>query len=223
MDDKKGRELKQLQEQFEEEIDVISQNRKADEEKRQWEENQKELQRERELGEVKRRQENLKRLQLDAELCRRRDELFNYRFGEKFRLDCLQGIQIDDVTQLRIGVVGPPGSGKSCFINTCQQALKLTETRFVLDSTTDQEGRISVQEYLPEMFFHLVEIRGLFGEDPVNITEFRNMIFGKNQSVDEEIHGIIFVFKGNDPQLDVYHEHKELRTIIRGYQQNTGN
>ena len=52
-----------------------------------------------------------KSLQLEAELCRRRGELFWYKFGNKTRLDNFLGLQIEDVTQLRIGVSGPTGSG----------------------------------------------------------------------------------------------------------------
>lgn len=70
--------------------------------------------------EAKKREEERKRLEQERELCRRRGELFNYKFGNKTRLDNFRGLQIEDVTQLRIGVFGPTGSGKSCFINTCQ-------------------------------------------------------------------------------------------------------
>ncbi|KAL9963910.1 hypothetical protein ACROYT_G027465 [Oculina patagonica] len=78
--------MKRLQQQVDNKIRVLSEKRKANEENRQHEEHLREMQRT-ELEEEKRRQENLKRLQLEAELCRRRDELFNYRFREKTRLD----------------------------------------------------------------------------------------------------------------------------------------
>ena len=85
--------------------------------------------RERELAreEARKREEEVKRLQLENELCLRRAELFNYKFGNKTRLDSFLGLAIDDVTKLRIGVFGPTGSGKSCFINTCERAVRRTE------------------------------------------------------------------------------------------------
>ena len=238
-----GRETEWMQQQIEEEIRKLSEKRKADEEKRQHEENLTKMQREVEFKEVNRRKENLKRLQLEADLCRRRDELFNYRFGEKTRFDCLQGIQIDDITQLKIGVFGPTGSGKSCFIKTCERALRLTETRSSSDRTTGQTDTTSVQEYLPEMFFRLVEISGVLSKDSVNTVVLRNMMLGNPKPVDDrehevdagvtEIHrfpwleeklrGIIFVFKAKDPQLNIEGLREDMRRLISDIRHNHGN
>ncbi len=231
-----GRENKRLQQQIEEDVRILSEKRKAEEEKKQHEEHLREIQREMELKEVKRRQENLKRLQLEAELCRSRDKLFNYRLGEKTHLDCFQGIQIEDVTQLRIGVCGPSGSGKSSFINTCERALRQTEKGSAPDSTTGQADAISVQEYLPEMFFRLVEIRGLFSNDSVNSVVLKKMFWtpqpvndrehkadaGEKEihpfpCLEEKLHGIVFVLKVNDRQLNIQGQHDmwELISDIR--------
>ena len=176
-------------------------------------------QRQREIAE-----EEQKRLQLEAELCRRRDELFNYTFGNKTRLDNFLGLQIEDVTQLRIGVFGPTGSGKSCFINTCERTVRQTEKGTAPDSTTGQEGTITLQDYLSEMFFRLVDTRGFFHYNANETTEFENILTGKIQPGDyivrpvdgqataaqemyqkpefwQRLHGIIIVVKANDPRL----------------------
>ena len=172
----------------------------------------------------KRRGEKEKRLELEAELCRHRGQLYNYKFGDKTRLDNFQGLQIDDVTQLRIGVFGPTGSGKSCFINTCERVVRKTEKESAPDSTTGQEGRITLQDYLPEMFFHLIDTRGFFNYNANEAFGFQNILYGKIQpgdnialSVDghvneqetrqcpafgQRLHGIILVVKANDPRLN---------------------
>ena len=46
-----------------------------------------------------------------------------YQLGDKINLDSFLGLEIDDVTQLRIGVFGPAGSGKSSFINTVERVV----------------------------------------------------------------------------------------------------
>ncbi|PFX15719.1 uncharacterized protein LOC111343207 [Stylophora pistillata] len=196
---------------------------KAEEERRRRE--QLREQRESEIAEeeARREAEEQKRLELEAELCRRRDQLFNYKFGDKTRLDNFMGLNIEDVTQLRIGVFGPTGSGKSCFINTCERAVRETDRGSAPDSTTGQEGTITLQDYLPEMFFHLVDTRGFFNYNSNENIEFQNILFGKIQPGDnihrsnagesktqemhqcpefrQRMHGIIIVVKANDPRL----------------------
>ena len=183
-------------------------------------------QRQREIAEEeeRKRQEEQKRLQLEAELCRRRDELYNYKFGNKTRLDNFLGLEIEDVDQLRIGVFGPTGSGKSCFINTCERTVRQKEKGSVPDSTTGQEGTIILEDYLPEMFFRLVDTRGFFNYNANETVEFENILYGRlrpgdniirpsdNQASNaqemhqssafgQRMHGIIIVVKANDPRL----------------------
>ena len=197
---------------------------RQEEEARRREQNRQQLQREMAEEEARKREEEKKRLQLEAELCRCRDELFNYTFGNKTRLDNFLGLQIEDVTQLRIGVFGPTGSGKSCFINTCERTVRETEKGTAPDSTTGQEGTICLQDYLPEMFFHLVDTRGFFNYNANEAAEFENILTGKIQPGDhigrptdnqasaaqemhqkaefsQRMHGIILVVKANDPRL----------------------
>ena len=199
--------------------------REREEEKaRRREQYRQQLLREIAEEEARMREEEQKRLQLEAELCRRREELFNYTFGNKTRLDNFLGLQIEDVTQLRIGVFGPTGSGKSCFINTCERTVRQTEKGTAPDSTTGQEGTITLQDYLSEMFFRLVDTRGFFHYNANETTEFENILTGKIQPGDnivrprdgqataaqemyqkpefwQRLHGIIIVVKANDPRL----------------------
>ena len=193
------------------------------EEQRRREHLRQQRQKEFEEEEEIRKAEEQKRLELEAELCRRRDQLLNYKFGDKTRLDNFLGLQIDDVTQLRIGVFGPTGSGKSCFINTCERAVRQTEKGSAPDSTTGQEGTITLEDYLPEMFFHLVDTRGFFNYNSNENIEFQSILYGKLQPGDnivrpkdgenntqemhrcpkfgQKMHGIIIVVKANDPRL----------------------
>ena len=197
---------------------------KQEEEAKRREQFKQQLQREMAEDEARRKEEKQKSLQLEAELCRRRDELFNYKFGNKTRLDNFLGLQIEDVTQLRIGVFGPTGSGKSCFINTCERTVRQTEKGSAPDSTTGQEGTITLQDYLPEMFFHLVDTRGFFNYNANEVAEFENILTGRIQPGDnikrpkegeasaaqelqhntefgQRMHGIVIVVKANDPRL----------------------
>lgn len=212
-----------LQQKIEDELLTLSKKRKEDEKKRHDEEFLNERWTEREREAVKRRQENLKRLQLEVDLCRRRDELFNYRLGDKTRLDCFQHLQFGDVTHVRIGVFGPPGSGKSCFINTCERVLRLTNQGSAPVSTTKQE-------YLPEMTFRLVDSRGVWFSNMIE--ELKPDVDGKlkanagdkekrqNPWFSNELQGIILVFKANDPTLK--ERDNPMRHLIRDIQENTG-
>ena len=202
----------------------IEQEKRREEERRR-EEYQQQRQREVEQEEARKREEEEKRLRLENELCLRRAELFDYKFGNKIKLDSFKGLAIDDVTQLRIGVFGPTGSGKSCFINTCERAVRQTDKGTAPDSTTGQEGTITLQDYLPELFFHLVDTRGFFNYNANETVEFKNILHGKIQPGDNvvrpkedqeavpamdlhpsapfanRLHGIIIVAKANDPRL----------------------
>ena len=202
----------------------IEQEKRREEERRRAE-YQQQRQREVEQEEARKREEEEKRLRLENELCLRRAELFDYKFGNKIKLDSFKGLAIDDVTQLRIGVFGPTGSGKSCFINTCERAVRQTDKGTAPDSTTGQEGTITLQDYLPELFFHLVDTRGFFNYNANETLEFKNILDGKIQPGDNvvrpkedqegvpamdlllcppfanRLHGIIIVAMANDPRL----------------------
>ena len=227
------RELRRLendqrQKEFQEKLRQRAEEaeRQAGQEKeRRRAEYQQQRQREIEQEEARRKEEDENILRLENKLCLRRAELFDYKFGNKIKLDSFRGLAIDDVTQLRIGVFGPTGSGKSCFINTCERAVRQTDKGSAPDSSTGQEGTITLQDYLPEMFFHLVDTRGFFNYNYNETVEFQNILQGKIQPGDNvmrpkedqedvsamdlhpcpqfanRLHGIIIVVKANDPRL----------------------
>ena len=210
--ERKQRELEEILSRIERE--------KQEEEARRLEQYEQQLRREEE--EARMREEEQKRLQLEAELCGRRDELFNYKFGTKTGVHNFLGLQIEDVTQLRIAVCGPTGCGKSAFINTCDQTLRQTEKGAVPDQ--EFEGTVTLQDYLPEMFFRLVDTRGFFQYNSYEAAEFENILTGKIQSghhifrpgvgqasavqevhqrpeFRQRVHGIIMVVKASDARL----------------------
>ena len=202
----------------------ILQEKRREEERRRVK-YQQQGQREIKQEEARKREEEERRLRLEIELCLRRAALFDYKFGNKIKLDSFKGLAIDDVTQLRIGVFGPTGSGKSCFINTCERAVRQTDKGTAPDSTTGQEGTITLQDYLPELFFHLVDTRGFFNYNANETVEFKNILDGKIQPGDNvvrpiedqedfpaidlhpcppfanRLHGIIIIGMANDPRL----------------------
>ena len=224
------RELRRLendqrQKEFQEKLRQCAEEaeRKAGQEKeRRRAEYQQQRQREIEQEEARRKEEEENILRLERKRCLRRAELFDYEFGNKSKLDSFRGLAIDDVTQLRIGVFGPTGSGKSCFINTCERAVRQTDKGTAPDSSTGQEGTITLQDFLPEMFFHLVDTRGFFNYNYNETVEFQNILQGKIQPGDNvvrskedqedasamdlqpcpqfinRLHGIIIVVKTND-------------------------
>ncbi|CAH3163947.1 unnamed protein product [Porites lobata] len=132
---------------------IEKERRKEEETKRAEYERQRNLEKARE--EERRRKEEEKRMRLEKELY--------------------------FVTQLRIGVFGATGSGKSCFINTCERTVRQTEKGSAPDSSTGQEGTITLQDYLPELFFRLVDTRGFFNYNAYEIEEFQNILHGKIQ------------------------------------------
>ena len=131
------------------------------------------------------------------------------------------GLNIDDVTQLRIGVFGTTGSGKSCFINTCERVVRQTEKGSAPVCRTGKMGTTTLQDYLPEMFFRLVDTRGFFNYKANENIEFQNILLGKIQPGDnivrpeddedntqelnqypafgQRLHGIIIVIKATNP------------------------
>ena len=203
--------------------------RRMEKEYEEYENEETEKQREEEAKakeKTRRRKEEIKRLRLEKEMSLRRAQLFKYQFGNKTGLDSFRGLPIEDVTQLRIGVFGPTGSGKSCFINTCERTVRETEKGSAPDSTTGQEGTITLQEYLPELFFRLVDTRGFFNNNANETVEFQNILYGNFQPGDnvtcppasqdsspgmdlhpcsafaDRLHGVIFVFMADDPRLN---------------------
>ncbi len=173
-------------------------------------------------GEIKQR---AKEQELEAQLCRSRDELYKYRFGDKIRLDSFRGLSIEDVTRLRIGVFGTTGAGISCFINTCERVVRQTEMGAATFGAVGGQVTVTLQDHLPEMFFRLVDTPGFYNFGCGTDVIFRDILFGKLQPGDcpinyghasaacdddevyqcpvfgDKLHGVIFVIRANDPRL----------------------
>ena len=103
------------------------------------------------------------------------------------------------------------------------------------------QGPLIFQDYLPEMFFRLVDISGYCSW--MDYDDFQDILFGKLQSGDkpwgrfwekqaydkgyqcppcavfgDRMHGVIFVFKSNDPRLSegwMDAEFKSFRDLLR--------
>lgn len=184
------------------------------------------LQREREKEQEEARRRREESLLLEDELSLRRDELFDYKFGSKVGFHSFQGLKIDDVTQLRIGVIGTTKSGISCFINGCERALRQAERGTApYGNNGGKQVTTMPQDYLPEMFFHLVDIPGVCNYN-FDVVELENILEGEIQPGFDvvkffrgankktelkdlppcpgfayRLHGIIFVFNGNCPRF----------------------
>ena len=218
-----ARRLENERKQFEKEERERIEKEKQQEEERCREKLGLKRQKDIEEEEKRREEDERKRLELEVELPQLRSQLKDYKFGDKIKLDSFQGLEIDDVTQLRIGVFGSTGSGKSCFINTVERVVRQTNKGSVPDQSRGNEGTIVLQDYLPELFFHLVDTRGFFKYDSDGTIEFQNVLSGKFQPGDiivrpnkgqvnkqemhqcpkfgQRLHGAIIVVKGTDPRL----------------------
>ena len=178
-------------------------------------------QRRREEEKKEKERKRIEKLKVKAE--KQRKELFQYKFGEKINIASFNGLNIADVTKLRIGVFGPTGSGKSCFINTCERAVKLTEKGSAPEQNAGAEGTVVLEDYLGgNLFFSLVDTRGFFNYSRDEKNEFQDILLGcikpgdtirrnpEDPGVDicsaevpfsDRLHSIILVVKANDPRL----------------------
>ena len=220
-----ARRLENEREQREKEERELIEKERLQEEESCREKLRRQRQKEREEEEKLRKEDERKRRDLEAELCRLRFQLQMYQFGDKIKLDSFQGLEIDDVTQLRIGVFGPAGSGKSSFINSVERVVRQTDKGTVPCHHGGKEGTIILQDYLPELFFHLVDTRCFFSFNYNEIIMFQNVLSGKVQpgeiiardgtdqvskqemhrcsNFGQRLHGAIIVVKANDPRLSV--------------------
>ncbi|XP_078681782.1 uncharacterized protein LOC144916527 [Branchiostoma floridae x Branchiostoma belcheri] len=169
--------------------------------------------------------EHLKKLQQQA--LSEREKLLTYRFGDKHGSRFFAGTDVSDIQQsdhsLRIGVFGPPGSGKGSFINTCERALRLTTEGTRTTVTNQPEGTILVQEYLGDIGgkFCLVDTRGFSNFNEKEFTAMTNIVYGRiwpgeemdlrsATEVDRDdsrdtflhwLHAVVFVMSAQDPLL----------------------
>lgn len=149
-----------------------------------------------------------------------RSSLFAYELGS---ITGSQTLKTLNFSKLRIGVFGPTGSGKSCFINTCERTVRQTDKGSVPIATSGAEGTLILEDYLTELFFRLVDTRGFFSYDHREGKEVNDILYGRIKSGDfikrgddsfgdqiarrkdapfeEWLHGVILVVKANDVRL----------------------
>lgn len=208
------REAREAAERERERLQEELRKKRAEEEAREKERQR----RENERIEEERQQKLKKQQELDQKSSKLRTSLREYKFGDKLGRSTFDALSVSGMTQLRIGMFGPTGSGKSCFINTCEQSVRQTDKGSVPESSAGEEGTIILEDYLPEMFFKLVDTRGFFNYDADESVEFRDILAGKIRSGDvirrgeprdvgedvpfvDALHGVIFVLKANDIRL----------------------
>ena len=188
--------------------------------------------RDRELAELEQQRQQREREEkerqriekLKEKAGKQRQELFDYTFGEKINMASFKSIDISDVSRLRIGVFGPTGSGKSCFINTCERAVRLTDKGSAPEQNAGSEGTVVLEDYLGDILnFSLVDTRGFFNYNRDEKFEFQDILLGRIKPgdtirrnpddpgvdlssadgvpFDQRLHSIILVVKANDPRL----------------------
>ena len=143
---------------------------------------------------------------------------------------------------------GPPGSGKSSFICTCERTVRETERGTAPVGGTGAEVTLTIRDYLPEMFFHLVDTRCFFSFSTEEVEEFRKILGGKIRSgqklvrslssqqasvpkmklnprpaFKDRLHGIIFIVKGTCPRLGNYHHDRDEMRQFRDILNEMGN
>ncbi|KAI8487014.1 hypothetical protein Bbelb_352740 [Branchiostoma belcheri] len=169
--------------------------------------------------------EHLKKLQ--QQVLSEREKLLKYRFGDKHGSRFFAGTDVSDIQQsahsLRVGVFGPPGSGKGSFINTCERALRLTTEGTRRTVANQPKGTILVQEYLGDVGgkFCLVDTRGFSNFNEKELMAMTNIVYGRIRpgeemdlrsatEVDRDdsrdtflhwLHAVVFVLSAQDPLL----------------------
>jgi len=148
-----------------------------------------------------------------------REELANYKLGSLTSMKSVPGLDFSDITTIRIGLFGPTGSGKSCFVNTCERALKRKDQGTCQPQDSGGEGTVILGDYLTDFPFLLVDTRGFFAYNVGEIREFMHIIDGdvrvgeyikreenviipdREASLSEKLHAVIVLLKANDPRL----------------------
>lgn len=180
-------------------------------------------------------------LSVPNEATHLREELISYHPG-KYR----NVVVPQDLRHIRIAVVGPTGSGKSCLINTTSRSLNPANTLpRVPEQGSGGEGSLFVEDVIfDDCDFIYVDTRGFWRGGPAEAIEFVHIVEGIlhhgdkisrlsadpsefslekevkcQEPISNRIHGVIIVLKANDPRLlsGVYNSSLEIpRLLCRG-------
>jgi len=146
----------------------------------------------------------------------------------------------------RILIIGQTGAGKSCLITNIARSVDAELRMSTAISNDGGEGTDILEPYeFKELPLTLLDTRGLFFYDPLELKEVRNLVDGKykdfevivrkrkqdgklifDQTVEkrptaefkDQIHGVIFVFKSIDPYLKngtYFEQYRPIRTFMR--------
>ena len=77
--------------------------------------------------------------------------------------------------------LAPQSQGRVASLNTVERTMRQTNKGTVPDQSKGEEGTSILQDYLPELFFHLVDTRGFFRYNSEEVVEFQNILIGKFQ------------------------------------------
>lgn len=175
--------------------------------------------------ERKRAQERLEKLQA---LNEHKKTLLDYTPTKPLTTNIFRGLDVSEITELRVGVFGMTGSGKSSFIKTCEVAINDDPRKFqAVIGTGGGEGTLILEDFLYEcQSFRLLDTRGWAYNDMVETEEFYRICKGelllgnecfRNRSnttapiptstsrtitdFNAIVSCILLVVKGNDPRL----------------------
>ena len=147
------------------------------------------------------------------EIDQLRQQLLDYDPQVRIRLGNLPPGALDDVTLIRIAVIGPAGRGKTCFINTCERVVLSKNRGSAPTVSTNNDGTFVLEDYLHDIrHVRLVDTRGQVNYDDIETWEIRKILEGvirDGQEIDRDtahpepevgdiafsrrVHGAIFV------------------------------
>ncbi|XP_041791129.1 interferon-induced protein 44-like [Chelmon rostratus] len=114
----------------------------------------------------------------------------------------------EEVTQARVLLLGPVGSGKSSFISSVQSAFfgRVTNRAMVGSSSTSFTKKL--QSF---------NIRGQKGEDPNGLVLCDTMALGDGEMTELTLHDILSVIKGHVPEGHKFSPDQPVRSETTGY------
>lgn len=110
-----------------------------------------------------------------------KQELRDYKTGSKLGTQAFQDAEPGEMENMkvRMSIFGMTGSGKSTLVNTVMKVLLGKEERgTAIEQSSGGEGTISMEEFLPQFDFTLIDTRGFFEFDALQETELFRILYG---------------------------------------------